>query len=189
VGALPKTRVRELAAELGLVNARKPDSQDICFVPDGDYAGFIERAAPEPSPPGDFVDMSGRVLGRHRGIIHYTIGQRRGLGIAAPEPLYVRAIDAASNTVTLGGARDVYFNALLVRGLNLIAAPRIDGTMRLAVKVRYSQPEQPALVWQTDEDTLRVEFERPQRAPARGQAAVLYDGEYVFGGGTIEEVL
>jgi tRNA-specific 2-thiouridylase len=185
LGALRKREVRELAAEHDFLNARKRDSQDICFVPGGKYADFIEQYTGERYPPGDFADESGTVLGRHRGLIRYTIGQRKGLGLALPAPLYVREKRAATNTVVLCRAEGLYSRVLEARDINLIAAERVDGPLRVAAKVRYAQEACAATVWQTEEDALRVEFDEPQRALASGQAVVLYDGDVVVGGGTI----
>ena len=187
LGGMTKEEVRSLAEENGLLNARKHDSQDICFVPDGDYAAFIRRYTGRDYPAGDFVDGAGNVLGRHGGIIGYTVGQRRGLGVAAGKPLYVRRKDAASNTVVLGENRELFSRRLTARSVNLIAAPRLDGPVRCRARVRYNMAEQPATVVQLDEDELEVTFDEPQRAVAPGQAVVLYDGELVLGGGTICE--
>jgi tRNA-specific 2-thiouridylase len=185
LGALRKREVREIAAENGFVNAQKRDSQDICFVPNGDYADFIEQYTGRQFPPGDFTDAGGKILGRHRGVIRYTIGQRKGLGLALPAPLYVREKRVRDNTVVLCPKEDLYSRVLEARDINLIATERIDGSLRVAAKVRYTQEARPATVWQTGEDTLRVEFDEPQRAVASGQAVVLYDGDTVVGGGTI----
>jgi tRNA-specific 2-thiouridylase len=186
LGGLTKAQVREIAAAQGFPNAAKPDSQDICFIPGGDYAGFIGRYTGHVPECGNFTDTGGNVLGRHRGIIHYTVGQRKGLGLSAPEPWYVCRICPDDNTVVLGKAGDVYTKALTARGINLIAADQIDGALRVHARIRYSQPEQPATVLQTGPDTIRVEFDAPQRAAAKGQAVVLYDGDTVIGGGTID---
>ncbi|MDR3146903.1 MAG: tRNA 2-thiouridine(34) synthase MnmA [Treponema sp.] len=185
LGGLRKARVREIAAELGFVNAEKPDSQDICFVSDGDYGSFMERWTGRSYPPGDIVDRTGQVLGKHRGIVRYTIGQRRGLGVAMNEPVYVTAKDLAANTLTLGPEADLYSRVLRAGDLNLIALPRLERPLRARVKTRYLQAEQWATVEQTGEDTLRVEFDEAQRAITPGQAAVIYDGDLVLGGGTI----
>ena len=187
LGNMTKATVRELAEAQGFVNARKRDSQDICFVPNGDYPSFIEQyenAAPE---PGDFVDADGRVIGRHKGIIHYTIGQRRGLGVPAASRLYVSDIDAASNRITLSDGRPLCC-AVTLEDINLISVPSIEDTMRLGVKTRYRQRELPATVTQHGVDTLKIVFDSPQPAPAMGQAAVMYDGDVVVGGGTIAAV-
>lgn len=185
LGELHKSQVRAIAAQLDFVNARKRDSQDICFVQTGGYADFIEAYTGAPCPPGDFVDTEGRVLGRHRGIIRYTIGQRKGLHLALPAPLYVCAKHPADNTVTLAENDALYKRALDARAINLIPFDRISQPIRARAKTRYNQQAQPATVWQTDDDALHVEFDAPQRAIAPGQALVLYGDEVVLGGGTI----
>lgn len=186
LGGMSKTEVREIARDNGFINAKKRESQDICFVPDGDYAAFIERYTGEPNRPGNFVDGEGRVLGRHRGFVRYTIGQRRGLGLSLREPLYVCAKRAADNTVILGRGEELFSKSLTASGINLIACERISSPLRLRAKVRYKQREQWATVEQTAEDRIRVDFDEPQRAVTPGQAVVLYDGSCVVGGGTIE---
>jgi tRNA-specific 2-thiouridylase len=185
LGGMTKTQTRELAEAQGFVNAAKRDSQDICFAPDRDYGSFIERHTGKRSPAGDIVDEAGRVLGRHRGIIRYTIGQRRGLGLALNEPVYVKAKSAADNTVTLGPEESLYATSLIACDLNLIARERLERPLRVSAKTRYAQQEQQATAEQTGEDTLRVDFDEPQRAIAPGQAVVLYDGDIVVGGGVI----
>lgn len=186
LGELHKTEVRGIAEKCGLVNAKKQDSQDICFVQDGSYADFIEQYTGKTYPPGDFIDRDGNVLGTHKGIIRYTVGQRRGLGISHEEPLYVMAVNPADNTVMLGTDDALYSKTLTANRLNLIAVDTIDKPMRVKAKVRYRQAEQPATVIQTGDDTLTVEFDEPQRAVTKGQAVVLYDGDTVVGGGTIQ---
>ena len=186
LGGMSKTEVREIARDNGFINAKKRESQDICFVPDGDYAAFIERYTGEPNRPGNFVDGEGRVLGCHRGFVRYTIGQRRGLGLSLREPLYVCAKRAADNTVILGRGEELFSKSLTASGINLIACERISSPLRLRAKVRYKQREQWATVEQTAEDRIRVDFDEPQRAVTPGQAVVLYDGSCVVGGGTIE---
>jgi tRNA-specific 2-thiouridylase len=185
LGDLHKRNVREIASENGFVNARKRDSQDICFVPNGKYADFIEMYTGRQYPPGDFVDANGVVLGRHRGLIRYTIGQRKGLGLALPEALYVCEKRVRDNAVVLGAEKDLYSRVVEARDINLIATEAISGHLRVAAKLRYSQEARAAAVWQTGEDSLRVEFDEPQRAVTSGQAVVLYDGDTVIGGGTI----
>jgi tRNA-specific 2-thiouridylase len=185
LGALRKSEVREIAAENGFVNARKRDSQDICFVPGGKYADFIEQYTGKRCPPGNFTDADGKVLGRHRGLVRYTVGQRKGLGLALPAPLCVREKRVLDNTVVLCPEEGLYTRVLEARDVNLIATERIDRPLRVTAKVRYTQEARAASVWQTGEDTLRVEFDEPQRAVASGQAVVLYDGDTVVGGGTI----
>lgn len=185
LGELTKTEVREIAREQGFANANKRDSQDICFVPNGDYAEFIRRYTGAKPLGGDFTDLNGNVIGRHGGIANYTVGQRKGLGLTAAAPLYVCAVNAADNIVTVGTQDALYSKVFFARDINLIAADRLDGGVRLGAKIRYGQREQPATAWQVDSDTIRVEFDKPQRAITRGQAAVLYDGDIVIGGGTI----
>ena len=185
VGEYSKDRIREMADEIGLLVAHKPDSQDICFVPDGDYASFIEQYTGQSSEPGDFVDKEGNVLGKHKGQIHYTIGQRRGLGISAPESLYVCGKSLDSNKVILGGKQDLMSTCCYINDINLIPWDHLDKPIKCKVKTRYRQPEQPATVEQLGDDLLKITFEEPQRAVTPGQAAVLYDGDMVLGGGTI----
>ena len=187
LGVMTKARVRELAAARGLANASKRDSQDICFVPDGDYAAFMERYTGRRSPPGDFVDGDGRVLGRHRGIVRYTVGQRKGLGIAGPAPLYVEAIHPDTNTITLTHGEGLLARAVVAQDFNLISVPSLERPMTLKAKVRYRQEERPAVASLTPEG-LRVEFLEPQRAPAAGQTVMLCDGDVVVGGGIISAV-
>lgn len=191
LGGITKPEVRDLAGSLGFVNARKHDSQDICFVPDGDYGGFIEEYTGKEYPAGKFVDTAGEVLGTHKGIIHYTKGQRKGLGIAAKTRLYVAGIDPEGNTITLAREDEagLYARGVVVRNVNLIASERLPENFRGRVKVRYRQKEIDCVVNQTGDDELVIEFSERVRAPANGQAAVIYDGEYVVGGGTISTPL
>ena len=185
LGTLEKTQVRELAEKAGLVNSNKPDSQDICFVPDGDYAGFIKRFTGADVPYGNFVDTEGKVLGEHKGIINYTIGQRKHLGISLGRPAYVVKKDVASNTVTVGDEADLYTKSLVADDFNLISVPELTAPMRVTAKTRYSQTEQPAMVSYLGDGKYLVEFDEPQRAVTSGQAVVIYDGDVVVGGGTI----
>ena len=186
LGNMTKPEVRAIAKEQGFVNARKHDSQDICFVQGGGYAEFIEKRAGKSCPEGDFVDRDGHILGKHRGIIRYTVGQRKGLGLSFPEPMYVCAVNPADNTVVLGREAELYTRALTAKDINLISVPCIEKPLRLKAKIRYRQAEQWAAVAQTDADTLKIEFEEPQRAVTKGQSVVLYNGDTVVGGGTIE---
>lgn len=186
LGGMHKDAVRAIAEEQGLCNARKHDSQDICFVPDGDYAAAVERLTGARSVPGRFVDAHGNVLGTHRGIIHYTIGQRRGLGIAAEAPLYVCGIDVPNNEVVLGRNADLFSTELDASGCNWISGDVPQQPLRVTARIRYRQPEQPCTVTVTGADTVHVSFETPQRAITRGQAVVFYDGDTVLGGGTID---
>ena len=186
LGSLSKNEVREIALENGFVNAKKKESQDICFVPDGDYAGFIERYLGKTYPEGDFVDFDGNVLGRHKGLIRYTIGQRKGLGLALPKPMYVCKLCTDNNSVMLGDNANLFSNTLDAYDINLITTDKLDSSIRAEAKVRYSQNAQKATVWQTDDNEMHNEFDEPQRAITSGQAVVLYDGETVIGGGTIK---
>ena len=186
LGELSKPETRELAAAAGMDNAEKHESQDICFVPDGNYAAFIERFRGKAFPPGDFIDREGRVLGQHKGIIRYTIGQRKHLGIALQKPAYVCRINPERNTVTLGSNEDLFIRELIAADVNLIAVDRIDRPMAVTARVRYHQKEKPAVVEQIAEDRLRLTFEEPQRAITPGQSVVMYQGDVVIGGGVIE---
>jgi tRNA-specific 2-thiouridylase len=185
LGELTKSQVRDLAREHGLINAQKRESQDICFVRGGDYAGFIEEYTGRRPVPGPFTGPSGEELGTHRGIERYTVGQRRGLGISSEKPLYVKSIHADTNTVALGGREELFSRSLTASGVNIIPAERLDGPVRVTAKIRYSHRAQPATAYQTGPDELRVEFDSAQRAVTPGQAVVLYDGDVVVGGGTI----
>ena len=185
LGTLRKTEAREIADSQGFFNARKPDSQDICFVPDGDYAAFIRRHTGKEDIPGDFVDETGRVLGRHKGITHYTVGQRKGLGVPSNQPLYVKAIEPARNWVVLSGNEALFSRQLTAGDFNWIAWDEPPRQFRCSAKARYRHPEQPCTVTHREDGTVEVTFDQPQRAITPGQAVVLYDGDTVLGGGTI----
>lgn len=185
LGGLSKAEVRRLAETAGFSNAHRRESQDICFVPDGDYAGFIQRAAGQSPPPGDFVGTAGQVYGRHKGIIHYTIGQRKGLGLSFPQPMYVCGIRPQENQVVLGESRELFSSALTARDLNFVAVDSIPCPIRVQAKIRYRHQEQPATAVQTGEDQLLVTFDRPQRAVTKGQSVVLYQDAAVIAGGRI----
>jgi tRNA-specific 2-thiouridylase len=185
LGAMTKAEVRAYAADRGFANARKSDSQDICFAPDGDYTSFMETWRGVCYPPGDILDPQGQVIGRHRGLPRYTLGQRRGLGVAANTPVYVTGKDPAANTVTLGPESALYTASCTVIRLNLIAADTLYEGARLSVACRYQQREQTAFVQQTSPDSALITFDQPQRAVTPGQSAVFYDGDTVVGGGII----
>ncbi|MEG0780934.1 MAG: tRNA 2-thiouridine(34) synthase MnmA [Oscillospiraceae bacterium] len=185
VGEYDKPAVRRMAESRGLINAAKPDSQDICFVPDGDYVSFLQSYGGVALQPGDFVDEAGHVLGRHRGLVCYTTGQRKGLGISADSPLYVLRKDEASGTVVLGPESALYSETLVAEGLNWISIPALTAPLTVTAKTRYSQKEAEAVVEPLDGDGVLVRFAEPQRAITPGQAVVFYDGESVVGGGTI----
>ena len=185
LGAMHKSETRRIAEEQGFYNADKPDSQDICFVPNGDYAGFIARFTGHDCSAGDFVDEEGHVLGRHKGIVHYTVGQRKGLGIAADAPLYVKQIDAASNRVVLSGNESLFSRELTANDFNWIAYDVPPRELCATARVRYHQREQAATVTVLGDGRVHLVFDEPQRAITPGQAVVLYDGDTVLGGGTI----
>jgi len=185
LGGFQKSETRNLAEKYDLMNALRRESQDICFIPDGDYAGFIERCTDKQWADGDFINTEGKKVGVHRGLIRYTIGQRKGLGIADKTPYYVKKFDIPNNTVILCKIDELYSSSLEATDINLIPFARIDKPLRCKAKIRYRQVEKPAVVEQIAEDRIRVIFDEPQKAITAGQAVVLYDGDVVFGGGTI----
>ncbi|MDO4293796.1 MAG: tRNA 2-thiouridine(34) synthase MnmA [Eubacteriales bacterium] len=186
LGGMKKTQIRAMAEEAGLVNARKKDSQDICFVPDGNYAGFIERYTGRSFPPGNFVDLDGRVMGQHKGIIHYTVGQRKGLGLALKEPAYVCRICPEDNTVVLGRDSDLWSRELTASGFRWSSGEAPRESLRIKAKIRYRHREQWATAEATGPDSIHLVFDEPQRAITRGQSVVLYDEDTVVGGGMID---
>lgn len=183
LGALTKPRVREIARDLGLRTAAKPDSQDICFVR-GSCGDFVERFLGETSPPGAFVDMSGKVIGEHRGMVRYTVGQRRGLGVFSERPLYVVRMDPKANQITLGHEEDLYTSELFARDFHFVSDIPPAFPLRCKAKIRYRHPEQDAVA-RREGNLIKITFDRPQRAVTNGQSVVLYDGEDVLGGGII----
>jgi tRNA-specific 2-thiouridylase len=185
LGNLNKPAVREIAKEYNLITADKNESQDICFVPDGDYADFIERYLGKQSSEGDFIDKKGNKLGRHKGIIRYTVGQRKGLGIARATPYYVCSKNAENNTITLGDECDLYSEYVEATDINLISCERIKKPFQANAKVRYRQNESSGVVEQIADNIIKFKFNKKQKAIAIGQALVIYDGETVIGGGTI----
>ncbi len=187
VGGLRKTEVRALAEKFGLPVARKPESQEICFVPDDDYARFLRERIPDAFVAGPIVDRAGRTIGRHTGLLNYTIGQRKGMGIAAPRPLYVTAIVPETNTLVAGTNEDLFRARLRVSDVNWAAIAGLSAPLRASVKVRYRHAEARAVLHPEASGGVIVEFEKAQRAVTPGQAAVFYDGDIVLGGGTIEE--
>ena len=186
LGNLTKPEIREIGAENGFVNAHKSDSQDICFVSDGDYAAYIEKTLGNKYPEGNYVDEDGNILGKHKGMIHYTIGQRKGLGISMNKHVFVTQKNAENNTVTLADEDRLFKDKVIIRNINLIPFDRIEGKKRVEAKIRYSQSQSPAYAEQTGEDEITLTFDTPQRAPAMGQSAVMYDGDIVIGGGIIQ---
>lgn len=185
LGAMTKAEVREVAEKHNFVTAHKQDSQDICFVPDGNYAAFIEKRTGKKFKPGNFIDTNGNILGRHKGIIHYTVGQRKGLGLALPAPMYVQAINPKNNTVILCSNEELFSTKVIAKEINLIDCDKITEPRRVKARIRYHQQEQWATVTQPDADTLELIFDEPQRAITKGQSLVMYDGDVVVGGGKI----
>ncbi len=188
IGGLTKDEVRKIAEEQGFANASKSESQDICFIPEGKYHDFIKEYSGKDYPPGDFVDSGGNVLGRHSGIINYTVGQRKGLGLALKKPMYVVEIDAASNRVILGDNDDLFERELTAGDFNWISGNAPEGEIRCTAKIRYKHAEAPATARVTENGNVIVTFDEPQRAITAGQSAVLYDGDTVLGGGKILRV-
>lgn len=184
IGGLPKTRVRELARAAGLPTADRPESQDICFIPEGDIGGLLRRSAPGALEPGPILDAEGHVVGRHRGIGLYTVGQRARLGLSRARPTYVVRIDASRNAIVVGDEGDLYSTSLSARELCWASREAPPLVFRADAKIRYATPAAPCTVRWSDEEA-RVDFDEPQRAMAPGQAVVLYDGDVVMGGGTI----
>lgn len=188
IGEFEKPRVRELAHELKLPVYNKPDSQEICFVPNQDYAGLVQRRSPDSFREGELVDTAGKTLGTHAGHQHFTIGQRRGVGVALGYPIYVVDIDPASNRVTVGEKESLLKQTLIARQINLLSARVLTATnLPCTAKIRYNHAPQPAQVTRTGDDEIRVTFTDPQSAITPGQAVVLYDGDVLLGGGWIDE--
>lgn len=186
LGEMTKEEVRQIAQAQGFLNAKKPDSQDICFVPDGDYARVIEEERGAVPPPGDFTDLSGRVLGRHKGIIHYTVGQRKGLGLSFPQPMYVCRIEPESNRVVLAEESALFSREVSVKEMSWVSGEVPAGPFRCEAKIRYRHAAKPALAVPLEDGRLQLVFDEPQRAATPGQSAVLYDDDEVLGGGIIE---
>lgn len=189
LGEYTKNQVREIADENGFVTSHKKESQDICFVPDGDYAGMIERYRGHGYEKGNFVDLEGNILGTHDGIINYTIGQRRGLGIPADRRLYVTRLNVDKNEVILADNADLFKTDLIIRDFHWITGEVPLEPVRCSAKIRYRHKEQPATLTVLDDNTARLSFDEPQRAITAGQSAVLYDGDIVLGGGIIDHVI
>ena len=188
LGDRNKPEIRELAEQLSFCNARKHDSQDICFVPDGDYVKFMEQYTGKHYPAGDFLDLDGKPVGKHKGAVRYTVGQRRGLGLAMGEPVYVCGKDMEKNTVSVGPEAALFSDTVIVDDMNWIAIPELTEPIHIKAKIRYRHAEQPVTVSPLEDGRVKLVFDEPQRAAAIGQAAVLYDGDVVVGGGTIVDV-
>ena len=189
LGALTKEQARDIAQEQGFINARKKDSQDICFIPDGDYPAFLRRFTGKQYPGGDFLDENGQIVGRHSGAVDYTIGQRKGLGLAMGRPVYVCGKDMAANTVTVSDNDALFHTTLLADDWNFIPFDAPTAPICCTAKARSRMTEQPCTLYPGENGRCRVVFEEAQRALTPGQAVVLYDGDTVLGGGTIREVL
>ena len=183
LGDYSKTEIRKIAEEQGFFNAHKHDSQDICFIPDGDYMSFIEKTTGKKSEPGDFVNQEGEVVGRHKGYYGYTIGQRKGLGISAPKPYYVTEIRPEENKVIVGSNEDLFKTDLIANDFNWIENLAEDEVVK--ARIRYHQTEKEATARKNSDGTVDIHFLEPQRAITKGQAVVLYRDNHVVGGGTI----
>lgn len=186
VGAYTKDEIRQIAEEHDLAVAKKKDSMEICFIPDNDYAGFIERSVEHVPGPGNFVDQDGNVLGRHKGITHYTVGQRKGLNLAMGRPVFVTEIRPETNEVVIGDSEDVFSDHLICENVNWMAVDGLHGEERTVMaKIRYSHKGAPCVIRELEDGRVECQFETPQRAITPGQAVVFYENDYVFGGGTI----
>ncbi len=185
IGDYYKDQVREIAARINARISKKPDSQEICFIPDQDYAGFIDRNLEKKIPEGNFVDIHGNVLGKHKGITHYTVGQRKGLGLAMGHPVFVVKIDPKTNQVVIGENEDVFTDHLICDRLNFMSVEDIEGTKEVVAKIRYNHQGDPCQIRKIDQDKVEVIFDHKVRAVTPGQAVVFYDGDLVLGGGTI----
>lgn len=189
LGELTKVQVRQIAEDHGFINARKHDSQDICFVPDGNYSGFLTEYTGQALVPGAFLDLAGKPVGQHRGTVCYTIGQRKGLGLAMGSPVYVCGKDMQKNTVTVGPNEALFSKALRANDWFWFPFPQLTEPMQVTAKIRHSQFDQPATVIPEKNGFAKVVFDTPQRAISPGQAVVLYQGDTVIGGGTITEAV
>ncbi len=185
VGEYDKEQIRKMAEKIGLSVAGKPDSQEICFIPDNDYASYIEKETGQTFLEGNFVDAGGRVLGRHKGIIHYTVGQRKGLGLSLGAPAFVTELRPETNEVVIGTNEDTFHDRLLADRVNWMSIPELQGERRVTAKIRYSHQGAPCIIRMTGEDEVECRFDEPVRAITPGQAVVFYDGDIVVGGGTI----
>ncbi len=185
LGDYSKDEIREIASSIGLAVATKPDSQEICFVPDNNYARYIEEETGQKPVPGNFVDSTGKVIGQHKGIIHYTIGQRKGLGLSLGKPGFVQKINKETNEVVIGDNADLFYTTVVANNINFMPFEKLEGTMRCNGKIRYNQIAEPCTIEMIDEDTIKCTFDNPQRAITPGQALVIYDESVLIGGGTI----
>lgn len=189
LGELTKEQVRQIAAEQGFVTATKKDSQDICFIPDGAYFPFMKRYTGKNYPQGEYLDLSGKVVGKHQNAVSYTLGQRKGLGVALGAPMYVCAKDMENNTVTLGPEEELFATTLIAEDVNFLPFETLEAPITVTAKARYRHKPQEATVYPMEDGKMKVVFSAPQRALTPGQAVVLYDGDLVVGSGTITEVI
>lgn len=185
VGEYTKDEIRGIANEIGLKVANKPDSQEICFIPDNDYAAFINCNTDKKIEEGNFVDTKGNVIGRHKGITHYTVGQRKGLNLSMGRPVFVVEIRPQTNEVVIGDSKDVFADKLIANKLNFMSVEKLEGKMEVYAKIRYSHKGAKCVIEQISDDEIMCTFEEPQRAITPGQAVVFYENDYVVGGGTI----
>ncbi len=188
-GAYSKTEIRAIAEKIGLEVFRKKDSQEICFIPDNNHGNYLSRFSGREVVPGNFVDSTGKILGKHKGIVYYTIGQRKGLGIALGKPVFVTNIIPERNEVVLGEESEIFNTTLIAKNINLIPMDKIEGEIMVEAKVRYSAKPALAKLTQLDENHIKLDFETPQRAITKGQSVVCYQGDLVVGGGIIERVI
>lgn len=189
VGEYEKEEIREIAEKIGLLVANKPDSQEICFIPDNDYAGYIKRETGKEFLQGNFVDLNGKILGKHKGIIHYTIGQRKGLGLSLGAPAFVVDIRPETNEVVIGTNEDTFHDCLLANQVNFMSISELVGERNVIAKIRYSHQGAPCKIKMTGDDMLACQFEEPVRAITPGQAVVFYEDDVVVGGATILQSL
>ena len=189
LGDYTKDQIRDIAEEMGMVIHNKPDSEEICFIPDDDHGGFIKRRVPDKVVPGNFVDKEGNILGEHKGIVYYTIGQRKGLGVALGRKVFVQEIRPETNEIVLGGNDGLFKEKLIADQLNWISIEKLEEPMDVSVKIRHTMKKSKARISPLENGEVLVEFEEPQRAITKGQAVVLYDEDVVVGGGIIKEYL
>ncbi|KPI53862.1 thiouridylase [Clostridioides difficile] len=189
IGDYEKDRVREIAKEMGMAVHNKPDSQEICFVKDNDYANYVKKHSKKRIEEGFFVDTKGNILGKHKGILYYTIGQRKGLGITFGKPMFVIDINPINNTIVLGDNEELFKKELIAKDVNFISIDKLEEPLRVQAKIRYSAKPSPATIHKIGEDTIKIVFDEAQRAITKGQSVVMYDGDIVVGGGIIEKSL
>jgi tRNA-specific 2-thiouridylase len=188
-GIYKKDRIREIAKEIGLNVHNKKDSEEICFIPDDDHGAYIKRERPQSVKEGNFVDSKGNILGKHKGLVYYTIGQRKGLGIAFGKPVFVKDINALTNEVVLGNEEDVFKRELIADNLNFIPFDKLEQPIKVQAKIRYAAKPSEAMVYPEGQGKVRVVFEKPVRAITKGQSVVFYNGDLLVGGGIIENIL